>query len=405
METITTRDGKEVPAIWVDIFKKGDEVHWRGEVLPIDDEFVTEVFRNFSYISDRYGYEIPLQRKHEDDGFTYGVVPRLRMSGEHVQALVGLLEPELVEAYEKGTLRKFSPGFGDIRDPHTGQKLQHCLVEVSFTSREYQWNLRPPQETNQEKMLSFDGPTYTLASDEDTYSITESTMPEELKELLQSLTTSVQALTKRVEALEGSGEDGEGDDEGTVEMMGDHGEKKEMSAGQLVAGISAKENADAANEVIREMKAQRSLIEGLQKQLRTTRTELSAERLEAIGVDTDTSEGKELVKLGAQNPDSFAAMTALLQRARKATEDAEPAPGKEPNAPGNRFRFSDEKGSQGSGAVGDGTKLRRLCAEAVERGAKDGATVLRHLESNGFDITEVDADIVQEELKKAETFA
>lgn len=147
---------------WADIHKLGTTIyHPRYGERVVDDPYVRRVMANFTRLSIIEQYEIPLKFKHTDDGLVHGKIHLLRVEDEHLQALIEVYGEELKKAYNEGKLRKFSPGIQPrLLHPHTGEELTDVLMEVSFTSQEYQMNLRPPQSTNPGLLLSAADPDY-----------------------------------------------------------------------------------------------------------------------------------------------------------------------------------------------------------------------------------------------------
>lgn len=146
----------DAPEIWVDVHKVGAMLYHGDDQIELSLEFCSELIANFRRIHDEEGYEIPLMRRHDDDGLVYGLVHDLRIDGEYLQAGIEIKDPQLRQAYNAGMLRKFSPtiAFDGLMHPHTGEVLKNVLLEVSFTSLEYQWNLRPPQSTQDVRLAA-----------------------------------------------------------------------------------------------------------------------------------------------------------------------------------------------------------------------------------------------------------
>lgn len=161
---------------WADIHKLGTTIyHPRYGERVVDEAYVRRLMANFTRLSTVEQYEIPLKFKHTDDGLVHGVVHLLRVEGEYLQALVEPFGESLKTAYNEGKLRKFSPGIlPKFLHPHTGEEMTDVLMEVSYTSQEYQTNLRPPQSTNPGLLLSAADPDYW---EENTMTVKTTTPP------------------------------------------------------------------------------------------------------------------------------------------------------------------------------------------------------------------------------------
>lgn len=168
MKTITLRDGRELQAVWIDVFKLGDTVVYKGEKVEVDGSMVRDVLRHYRMMRAEYDYEFPILRQHKREGVQWGVHVDIRLSADGwVQVLGGFLDPALRQAYNNGMIRQWSPGFGDLEHPHTGEVLRNFLAEVSFVDRAHQWTLRPPTQTNPGVQLSQVGDLYYLEADMD----------------------------------------------------------------------------------------------------------------------------------------------------------------------------------------------------------------------------------------------
>lgn len=135
--------------VWVDIFKLGAAIHLQGRApLRFTEQFARTLVANFTRFRAR-GETFPVLAEHARSGWQYGAVHGLRIAGGYVQAALEFFRAEDRDAYNRGMLREFSPGFSlDYLDPHTGESVGPSLVEVSFTAIAAQRNLRPPQQTN-----------------------------------------------------------------------------------------------------------------------------------------------------------------------------------------------------------------------------------------------------------------
>lgn len=138
-------------AIWVDAFKVGDlVVHPRyGEQRYTQPELL-EAITNFRKLKAK-GYATTLLREHgTEDSYIYGEIVDVRIDElGYFQCLTSFTRRQERDAYNDGILKEFSPGFArEWLDPHTGEILNNVLIELSFTSRAYQRNLRAPQDIN-----------------------------------------------------------------------------------------------------------------------------------------------------------------------------------------------------------------------------------------------------------------
>lgn len=151
-----------VTTVWVDAFKVGDLVsHPRYGEQRYTEKQLLEAVRNFRDLTTK-GYETTLLREHgREDSYQYGKIHNVRISEDgYFQCAVEFYRLADREAFNEGILREFSPGFAhEWLDPHTNEKMQNVLLELSFTSRAYQRNLRPPQSTNPGVVLSDNMPT------------------------------------------------------------------------------------------------------------------------------------------------------------------------------------------------------------------------------------------------------
>lgn len=145
---VTLLDGTRLEGGWVDLFSLGRDVHYRGEVVKMDQSRAARLLANFTRYLALYGKEPVMLRQHEREGWQYGVWRDLRVHEGKIQGLAAFLDARVLEMFKAGQLREWSPGFGDVEDPHTGEILQDMMVEASFVDRGHQWDLRPPSMTN-----------------------------------------------------------------------------------------------------------------------------------------------------------------------------------------------------------------------------------------------------------------
>ena len=152
--------------VWVDAFKVGDLVaHPKYGDVRYTEPQLLEAIRNFRDLSAK-GYATTVLREHgTEDSYVYGSVHDVRISTDgFFQCAVEFYRLEDRNAYNAGILREFSPGFAHTwLDPHTAEKLENVLLELSFTSRAYQRNLRPPQGINPGVVLSNNSAPTSLA--------------------------------------------------------------------------------------------------------------------------------------------------------------------------------------------------------------------------------------------------
>ena len=157
-----------ISGFWVDIHKLGSSIfHPKFAPIAVTREYCARLMDNHARLTAE-GYEVPVMRKHIDDGMTYGCVHAMRLSAPNelgevwLQGLTDLFGDDLRQAYNAGRVRKWSPGIErKFLHPHTGEVLLDVMVELSFTSREYQLNVRPPQVTNPGVRLSHSADLFT----------------------------------------------------------------------------------------------------------------------------------------------------------------------------------------------------------------------------------------------------
>lgn len=152
--------------VWVDAFEVGALVAHPvyGETRYTADR-LTNAITNFRKLRAQ-GYTTTVLREHgREDSYVYGEVHDLRMSGGYFQAYIEFYRQEERQAYNDGILREFSPGFApEWLDPHTNEVLTDVFIEISFTSRAYQRNLRAPQDINPGVQLNDLGPLHVVYS-------------------------------------------------------------------------------------------------------------------------------------------------------------------------------------------------------------------------------------------------
>lgn len=277
-------------AIWVDAFKVGDLVaHPKYGEQRYTEPQLREAIKNFQRLKAQ-GYTTDVLREHgTQDSYVYGTIHDLRIDESgYFQALTEFFRKQDREAYNEGILRQFSPGFAhEWLDPHTGEVLANVLIELSFTSRAYQRNLRPPQQVNPGVVLSDSTPLHLTPSGVD--SITP------------------QAKEVDVEPEEKAPEEAE-------EMMAPEEEKEEFCMEKAFAGLSAQLSAlmdmmkpeeMAAPEEDVAMSDEVSEVERLSAENAELRAELVRLDLVSKGIDNDRA--SELVKLSAKlDADEFA---------------------------------------------------------------------------------------------------
>jgi len=152
---VTLLDGTVCQGGWIDLFKIGSEVHYKGERFELDAAFAQRVVSNHQRFCEQYGKEPPMLRQHEREGWQYGAWSQMRLTADgRIQGLAAFLDERTLTLYTNNQLREWSPGFGDIEDPHTGEVWQDLMVEASFVDRGHQWNLRPPSMTNPPALLA-----------------------------------------------------------------------------------------------------------------------------------------------------------------------------------------------------------------------------------------------------------
>lgn len=142
-------------SIWVDIYKIGSSVRFPKRTpegiafkrVDITPEFVAAMLDSFDRLTSA-GDRVTVLKEHDADGEHYGTVHELRVQDDWLQARLSLV-PSLWEAYDDQRVVEFSPAFVEVLyDPHTGDRYQNVLVEVTVTAMALQHTLRPPQQTN-----------------------------------------------------------------------------------------------------------------------------------------------------------------------------------------------------------------------------------------------------------------
>lgn len=294
---VTLRDGTELEGGWVDLFPPiGSQVHYRGEVIEIDAAFAARILANFGRYLTLYGKEPVMLRQHEREGWCYGVWANLRVHEGRIQGLAAFLSPEALSLFKQGQLREWSPGFGDVEDPHTGEMLQDMLVEASFVDRGHQWNLRPPSQTNP-VALAAGGSIYTL----------ENIMADETKTETPAEDVEQQlADTSEEEEMEMVDEE----EEAPFDMAAAFGALTStltaMAEGQakILAHLEGQAPSEKEEEPANEMAALRSEVAAL-------RRENALKDLAAEGISGDIANG--LVELRTVAPKQFEATFAALK--------------------------------------------------------------------------------------------
>ena len=174
-QTVDTPQGPQ-QAIWVDVFKVGTSVFVGEEEIELTAALVGEVVQNFESLkTGESTFTPPVQRQHDlSTGMQEGEVHALRLESGFLQALITFADPEVREAYNRGQVRFFSPGFSlNFQDPHSGREVGATLLELSFVSEPQQKNLRDPRDINPGVTLAAQEPNVMaeeqmeLASDEE----------------------------------------------------------------------------------------------------------------------------------------------------------------------------------------------------------------------------------------------
>ena len=153
-------------AVWVDAFKVGDLVaHPVYGERAYSQPQLEQAIVNFRKLRAQ-GYTHTVLREHgREDSFVYGNIEDVRVMNGYFQTKIDFYRADERQAYNEGILREFSPGFADEwLDPHTGETLNNVLIEISFTSRAYQRNLRAPQDINPGVQLSDLGSLHAVFS-------------------------------------------------------------------------------------------------------------------------------------------------------------------------------------------------------------------------------------------------
>lgn len=240
------------PLVWVDAFAVGELVsHPRYGDRRYTERQLNEAIQNFRKLKAK-GYATTLLREHgREDSYVYGEVHDLRIAPDgYFQGAVEFYRIEDREAYNAGILREFSPGFAhEWIDPHTGETLNNVLIELSFTSRAYQRNLRPPQMINPGIVLSdapqslADTPSGRAAITGDPEMEDEQVEVEEVEEESAfDMAAAFSALSEKLDALAAMLKPEEmADEEPAEEMSDDASEIERLSA----------ENAKLRNDLCR----------------------------------------------------------------------------------------------------------------------------------------------------------
>jgi hypothetical protein len=141
--------------IWIDAFKLGTEIHYKGRIIKVSQEMLDEAEQNFAMLSAK-GYRFPFKREHGTvDSFQYGDLMATRQEDGYLSLGIEMRRDEEKTAFKQGIMREFSVGFdtGWI-DPHTGENHGMVIYELSFTSEGYQKVLRDPTDINSGVALS-----------------------------------------------------------------------------------------------------------------------------------------------------------------------------------------------------------------------------------------------------------
>ena len=141
--------------IWIDAFKLGTEIHYKGRIIKVSQEMLDEAEQNFAMLSAK-GYRFPFKREHGTvDSFQYGDLMKTRQEDGYLSLGIEMRRDEEKKAFKQGIMREFSVGFdtGWI-DPHTGENHGMVIYELSFTSEGYQKVLRDPTDINSGVALS-----------------------------------------------------------------------------------------------------------------------------------------------------------------------------------------------------------------------------------------------------------
>lgn len=314
-------------AIWVDAFKVGDLVaHPRYGKQRYTEPQLREAIENFRVLKAR-GYATTLLREHgTQDSYIYGEIIDLRID-EHAyfQCLTRFTRKAERDAYNEGILREFSPGFASQwLDPHTGETLNNVLIELSFTSRAYQRNLRPPQATNPGVVLSDAATPLHLINN------SENNMIEEEKE--DQLMDEPEADEEKEEFNQ---EAAYSAISGQLEAMS--AMLEEMRAFMMPEEPEAAEMADDVTEVAQ-----------LSARLADVESENARLKIQARGISGDDVD--HLVKLSAKlEADEFEAVVERYSQ---------------------NITVQAEIGAQGAGVVDTGDAVDAIIAEAAEAGFK-----------------------------------
>lgn len=220
---------------WIDIFKRGAEVHRGGRRVELTEDFLDAILRNFNRLTNE-GAEIVVLREHDRDGYVYGMVESLRLHEGYMQAQISFMREQDRVAFKAGMVRGFSPGFAlNLEHPHTGEMMGPTLLEVSFTSMPYQQNLRPPRDTTPgvRLALTYSGDIVTLPKEEDMNNeelAAESVEDEEAAEPSEfDAKEAYSKLSERLSAIEAALAPDE-EDEGSEEMSDSDRIVEELSA-------------------------------------------------------------------------------------------------------------------------------------------------------------------------------
>lgn len=184
-------------ARWIMAFPRGRTEHSKGG-WTVDDQFIGWLFE---YLGDmrEQGYQVPIARQHEQDGYTYGLVADWRATEAGVDLLVEFAG-DYAARYDEGLMAHWSPGFyppspdGDPvwYDPHTGKGYMVALDELSFVT--------VPHHTK----LDTRGPHYQLAADPGTTTAPPTGGTPMDEEQYMELVGKYDSLVARVDALESS---------------------------------------------------------------------------------------------------------------------------------------------------------------------------------------------------------
>lgn len=332
------------------LFAWGATAHSNGD-FTVDREFYRQMRESYDYLvnsDDRPPQYPPIQKRHSDDGFTYGLIvdlystdekqPPAGFSSEGIYIEVAPSAP-LKRWIDDGLVTNWSPGFSmSWTCPHTGRELINVLRECSFVS---DGHLK-----NTEKQYR----AYALASEGVVYHLEEKMEEKEMKEK-EMEDEAVGDMSDRLGALEeGMASLGEALARLTA-MLGDedeHDNEEEAEMGEHDRDMSA-----------RLASLEKSLADEREKRLKAE----AAQKIADAGVELSSQERGALVQLSVDQPEAFVSTLQIVANRDKKIRELSASKS-------NPYDLGAEVGQVGQVETdkSEDDGFRALCAELKESG-------------------------------------